>query len=375
MWHPNPNHFIFVTNEKCEKIMKSPESMLAKLGAVILLSCVFSALVSAHPRPGKSIFDHLEEQGEILKVDLKLNVDSIMASKSLDGKEVDGIFSYKDAEGNRRTWKVDLEVRGKFRRRICTFPPLKIQFKKKELKAEGFNDHNDLKLVTHCMDSSQGNENVLREFLVYKMYEVLSREHYRAKLLRIRYINEGRGQNMLYYGFLLEDEDEMKERYDCELCEDCYGVPRDSFHLASVHVHDLFQYMIGNPDWSTPVLRNLKLLRPVNGDKCFLVPYDFDFSGAVNTSYAIPDPILGISDNRQRKFMGMATSKAELEPAIQHFRDKRAEVLQCIDDFKPLNRAARKDMLAFIESFYECLDDFEIDNVSLCGLPQQNAGE
>ena len=56
----------------------------------------------------------------------------------------------------------------------------------------------------------------------------------------------------------------------------------------------LFEYMIGNTDWSTYALHNMELVRKEDGDH-LPIPYDFDFSGLVNTIYANPDPKLGIA--------------------------------------------------------------------------------
>ena len=56
----------------------------------------------------------------------------------------------------------------------------------------------------------------------------------------------------------------------------------------------LFEYMIGNLDWSVPVRHNIKLIVPKEDSNAiaFPVPYDFDYSGLVKTDYAIPPPEL-----------------------------------------------------------------------------------
>ncbi len=313
-----------------------------------------------------SIFDHLILQKEGFKVELETDMDSVLASRK-EEEEIPGVFSYKDADGNQRTWKVDLTTRGKFRRRVCPFPPLLVQFKKKELAEAGFNDHNDLKLVTHCVDNSTGDEYVLREYLVYKMYQILTDVHFRVQLIRIKYKDSDSGTSITRYGILLEDEDEMKARHDSKFCKDCFGFPTDSLMLSNVYTHDLFQYMIGNPDWNYNMLRNIRLLIPQSGRECMIVPYDFDFSGVVNAAYAVPDPTLGITQVRQRRFMGLAASAEELQPTIAHFKAKQSELEKLIRQFKPLSAFARKDVLAFVQSFYDCLDEFDPELVSLCG--------
>ena len=65
----------------------------------------------------------------------------------------------------------------------------------------------------------------------------------------------------------------------------------------------LFEYLIGNLDFSFNGLHNTELLATTDG-RVLPVAYDFDFSGAVNTSYAVPPPDYGVPNVRTRKFMG-----------------------------------------------------------------------
>lgn len=338
---------------------------LVRLWAILAMSLGMAS--SALTGQTQSIFDHLQFD-DILKVEIETNIDSVLNSRKLEA-EIPATFSYKDDKGKTRTWKIDLTVRGKFRRRICPFPPLNVQFKKKELKAAGFNDHNDLKLVTHCVDNDMGDENVLREYLVYKMYQILSDVHYKVQLVRIKYRDTDSNLSFTHYGILLEDEDEMKERYASKLCKDCYSVPQDTFQTANANTHDLFQYMIGNTDWSTTLVRNLRLLIPEDGSDWMIVPYDFDFSGVVNATYATPDPLLGIVKVRQRKFLGFAKSAEELAPTFAHFKNKEDDIRQLIWKFKPLGGESRYDILTFIESFYTCVEsEFNLELPCLAGV-------
>ena len=78
-------------------------------------------------------------------------------------------------QGAAVSWRAVLSLRGKFRRMRCQFPPLRVQFKKDTLRALGLADHNDLKLVTHCMDDPDSSrENILREYLCYRLYNILT---------------------------------------------------------------------------------------------------------------------------------------------------------------------------------------------------------
>jgi hypothetical protein len=50
----------------------------------------------------------------------------------------------------------------------------------------------------------------------------------------------------------------------------------------------VFQYMIGNTDWSVPYLHNIRILSFDAQTIPSVVPYDFDHAGIVNAPYALP---------------------------------------------------------------------------------------
>ncbi|MDX1943663.1 MAG: hypothetical protein SFU99_24055, partial [Saprospiraceae bacterium] len=88
-----------------------------------------------------------------------------------------------------------------------------------------------------------------------------------------------------------------------------------------------------------------------------VVPYDFDFSGLVNASYASTDATLGIKTVRERKFLGMAQSPEELKSTIEHFQAHKKEIFDYVRKFKLLSMESRTDIIQFLESFYHCLDE------------------
>jgi len=63
------------------------------------------------------------------------------------------VFSHGDGYGNLFIHNIRLKPRGKFRRKICDFPMIKIDFSKKDLKKRRYKKFDDYKLVTHCMDT------------------------------------------------------------------------------------------------------------------------------------------------------------------------------------------------------------------------------
>ena len=58
----------------------------------------------------------------------------------------------------------------------------------------------------------------------------------------------------------------------------------------------IFEYMIGNTDWSMVYQHNVEML--YLNSAAFSIPYDFDHSGIVNAYYAKPNPMLNIRSVR-----------------------------------------------------------------------------
>ena len=117
--------------------------------------------------------------------------------------------------------------------------------------------------------------------------------------------------------------------------------------------------MIGNADWNLQMLRNLKLIKVGDGQKDLLVPYDFDFSGLVNASYAIPNPDYALVSTRERIFLGPPLSDEALGFGIDLGRSKKEAMLALVDGFDVLSRRQREDIREYLDFFYDYLDQLE----------------
>lgn len=305
-----------------------------------------------------SIFDRLAGV-EVREITIRTDLASILDSRNEEPEYVPGQLTVERG-GIAEQWSVKVKARGKYRRRVCDFPPLKLNFSKGDLRARGLSDHDDIKLVTHCTDDRlDGRDNVLREYLVYRMYNQLTSASYRVQLVKIQYIDtEGRVNPVRRYGFLIEDTDEMAARLGGEECETCMNPAPATVDLASENLHALFQYFIGNTDYSLPMVRNLKLVsRP--GQPLIPVGYDFDFSGMVNAPYAVPSVHMGQLTVQHRIFLGLPAPDDVIGKNIALFRQKRPALLQTIRSFRLLNRESKDEMIAYLEQFFLHIDQLE----------------
>jgi hypothetical protein len=293
---------------------------------------------------------------ELLKLELEFSLDAMYAKVDTN-EEYPAIFRYQDAHGNWVELPSEIRARGRYRRRVCDFPPLRIDFSKSDLRARGLAEHDDMKLVTHCQTGKKGKEAVLREYLAYKMYQELSDHALRAQLVEVTYKDTESNQELVKYGILLEDIDELAARKASVECEECFGLSTVEFQQENLRTHAMFQYMIGNVDWSIPMSRNLKILKPVDGGLNTVVPYDFDFSGIVNVGYAVPARDIGQDKVGERVYLGAELSSSELHSTVQLFKSRQGNFEAMISDFDLLSRSDKREMLEYLQSFYTALDN------------------
>jgi hypothetical protein len=320
---------------------------------VIIGLFVSAGLHAQSTSPATSIFDELSNN-EVLEMEINTDLTQLKAQKKTNEYQT-ATLSYTDAAGQAKQWNIKIRSRGKFRRRICVFPPLKLNFNKTELQKANMKKDDEIKLITHCVDGPDGKEFLVREYLIYQMFQLISPVAYRVHLAQVRYQDSKSKQKINGWGIIMEDESTLAKRSGGKFCDNCYSYPPDSLNLAQVHAATLFEYMIANTDWSIPMVRNMKMLKMANGQKAMMIPYDFDFSGMVNASYAVPDVNYKLTSVRDRIFLGVAKTDAELAETFELFKSKKQAMIDTIKGCKTLSAAGRSDMVNFLESFFDAI--------------------
>jgi hypothetical protein len=253
-----------------------------------------------------------------------------------------------------RTTPLRLRTRGAFRLRLCTFPPIRLRFAQDSVRGTPWHDLHRPKLVTHCMERAEYEQNVLQEYALYQVLRLLTPYSYPARLVRVTYEDAAGGQPVTHYGFVLEDPDQFAERvHGTPLTRT--GIRQGEIHRPSAALLGVWEYFIANTDWSLPGLHNIALLRI--DSVVHAVPYDFDWSGAINASYARPDPSLPIRSVRERMYRGLCVNAGELEPVLARFealKDSIAAVYRSVPDLDP--RTVTRT-LAWYDEFYRAIAD------------------
>lgn len=330
---------------------------LGKIITLLLILCTTSLYSQEQPT---SIFDSMLKDG-ILEVNLRTDIVSLLESASQQAEYQAATISFSTENDGFQVWNLKVKPRGRFRRQNCDFPPLKLNFSKGDLEEKGLADFDKLKLVTHCVDSRiTGNESLLREYLTYQLYQEISPYSYRVQLVKIHYVDEqGRVNGFKRYGFIIESTSQLADRLQGEECEDCtYSQPQE-FDQQTAAVHAMFQYMVGNADYSIPLLRNVKLIRREMDQKLVPVPYDFDFAGIVGTSYARPAVHMGQRSLEQRIYLGTLTNDNDLRYTIELFLSKKKVLLEKVRRFRKLTGLQRFEMETYLNSFFTQMEEIQ----------------
>jgi hypothetical protein len=277
-----------------------------------------------------------------------------------------GVLSLTDARGREVTIHVKLGSRGHFRKmaRNCGFVPLRVELPKDEIAGTLFEGQTNLKLGTHCENDGTYDQSVLREYLTYRLHNMVTPKSFRARLARATYVDAKSNKAITTrYAIFIEHENDVARRLGGRVVE----LPRLNFKdvdAGALNSTMLFEYMIGNTDFSLWALHNVRVVQDP-AKTLFTVPYDFDLSGFVHAPYARVDPRLGIRAVTDRLYRGPCRTPDQLEPTVAEFRSKRTEMIALLDGMKELDSAYRADAKDYLESFFRATQPSSIKRTFL----------
>lgn len=251
---------------------------------------------------------------------------------------------------------VRAKVHGVWRLAHCEFPPLRLNFSNKETKNTVFSRVNKPKLTNYCRDADPYEQYVLQEMQLYRVYQVLTPASHQVRLLRVAYTDSASGKMEAgRYAFLIEDPEQMAERLGGKLLK-LKGAHIGDFDESAMAVTYLFEYLIGNTDFSFSQLHNAEIVGLPDG-RNFPIAYDFDFSGAVNARYATPDPSVKIARVRDRRFRGYCELRDEYVKAFAFFQQKKDSIYALYSDEigKLMDPAVVRETLDYFNEFYDTI--------------------
>ena len=167
-------------------------------------------------------------------------------------------------------------------------------------------------------------------------------------------------------GFLIEDDKRVADRFEGKSFER-YIHPKAMDDMTSVQ-NSMFQYLIGNTDFSVAYQHNGKLL--YIDKKIYPLPYDFDLCGLVDASYAIVNSKLGIKSVRDRKYRGFKREESLVEKVRDQILSKKGDLFQIVDSQKtkfeiPSEFESTRE---YLKKFFDIMEDdnsFEKDVIKM----------
>jgi hypothetical protein len=324
---------------------------------------------------GKPLFNH----HDVLDLTLVADFDAMCRPNEVEDCQYSPTtMKYMTADGSEVNIPVEIRVRGGWRARKdhCAVPPLFVRFSSEGTSVTPFAGQDMLPLTTHCRSSgsrksggapgSEYEQYVLREYLGYRLYNTLSDKSLRVRLARINYMNPAESAKPITrYAFFTEHFDEMAARQAAERLS-WTSFDHEKIDLPSFDQVALFNFMIGNTDWSVVRQRNIVLIGTADGRQ-YPVPFDLDMSGLVNAEYGGVSPRLDFRDPRQRYYLGFCHPQVDFETLFSQFQGKKNEMLALGGDIPGISRSTRNTSQAYLKKFFKVIESPERRQKAIIG--------
>ena len=295
---------------------------------------------------------------EILHFKLSGNLSKLFSDRSDSSSYYPVLIEYFNKDSNKVSIHLNTKTRGHFRRlkSNCKMPPLLLDFPKEDKTVTSvFMGQNKLKLVVPC----QGDDYVIKEWLVYKLYNLITDKSFTAKLVLVDFEDSSthRIKKETHYCILLEDEKKMSIRNDMYIWKKQMIAMQD-INTEAFKKMAVFQYMIGNTDWSVPYLQNIVLITNDSSKAPFAIPYDFDHAGIVNAPYANPASELGIESVRERIYRGFCEkNKNSFLETFALFNHLKNDIYNLYINCPLLNHSYIKFVIRYLDNFYKIINN------------------
>lgn len=326
---------------------------------------VIAVLLASAAETGAGSPAPLFADDSLIEVTIEAPLTTLQTERS-DVDYLEGTFSYETADGE--TGQIDLKLRTRGRLRLkpttCDFPPVRLNFRKKQVKDTVFDGQDKLKLVAHCQNGKPSFEQLLlREYLAYRIYQVLTDRSFGVRLMRIHWVDTESDFDRTKLGFVIEDDDDVAERLGMT-AKKTPNLEATDLDQQQQNLVNVFQYMIGNTDFSLikgvdaeDCCHNSVPMTSTGGPPYYPVPYDFDLSGLVNAPYATPNPRFPIRNVRQRLYRGRCDNNHLLDATLAMFIDRREQIYAIIDPLELMTTSTRNNVTRYIDGFYSDITD------------------
>ena len=295
-----------------------------------------------------------------LPITLTLNIKRIRGDKDDNAPWRDATITYTPPGASvPEVLPLKLKTHGIWRLNHCEFPPIRLDFSKDNTKKTIFAGLNKPKLTNFCRDDDTYEQYVLQELQAWRIYWTITHNTHAARALRVTYVDSASGKPLTTrYAFISEDPGRMAARLGGKLL-DIKGAGPDDMQPGPMVMMGVFEYLIGNTDFSVSGLHNIELFTKTDGTDPIPIARDFDFSGLVNARYATTDPHLRIHVVRDRLYRGYCAPDAEYPKAFALFDAKKDAIYALYHDKVGalLQPKIVEETTKYLDEFYKTIDN------------------
>lgn len=317
---------------------------MTRLLRILFFTCLYTGICSAQPS-AISLF----EQDSLPNIIVTTDIRQLIKSKYSEAEQPATLYIIHD-EGDTSAYSIELRCRGNMRKETCYFPSTRMKFDKKDFT------YNKLKWVNVCGDAGD-EEFLLKEHLAYELYRLVTEMSFKTRLVRIEYRDvDGREKPLNTYALVIQNADELAAQFGGRIHEPTI-LKESLLNSEQLAIFSFFQYMIGNTDWAFGNRHNVEVFTHPETNTLVPVAYDFDYSGFVNTSYAVPHESMPITHVTMRHNKSVCIDEALAEKTRLLFLEKKEVILTYCNDFSFLTNRDRSRIVKYLEDFYKIMED------------------
>src|SRR5262245_12686618 len=209
-----------MSDHTLNKLIHRGQHLRQRLWEIVIVTALLPALVHAvggalpaeaapaQAAPTQGLFD----SDEPLDVALYADLQALCRDPDKDCADLPATLVYSD-DGADKSVQVALHTRGRFRSTGgCDLPALFVYFGADTIGTL-FAGEKMLPLTTHCRKTAQFEQYVVKEYLAYRIYNVLTDKSLRVRLARVTYHDaSSRAAPLVRYAFFTEHFDSLAHR-------------------------------------------------------------------------------------------------------------------------------------------------------------------
>ncbi len=338
---------------------------MIRLFSILCILVIAPGNVSAES-PAPLLFD----SHDVLELTMPVDFNTLCRpSEQPDCDYTSTVLEYTDANGKQQSLPIGILRRDGWRamQANCQVPTIFVRFSNEHTIGTPFEGQSILALTSHCGKAvptdtvrsralpDQFESYVSNEYLGYRLYNLVTDVSLRVRFIKITYANlENPHLSFTRNGFFAEHFEDLAARMGAQL------LPENSFDPArlSLEAADqlaLFNFMVGNTDWSIENQDNVFLLRFPDG-KDVPVIYDLDMSGLVNAHYASPSPDLPVKKVRHRYYLGYCHPDTDWDALFAKFNGMEKDIMTMVIETPGFGRGDRRQSGVYLDTFFDNLD-------------------